>query len=150
MTDAMGHELDAALLATLAVGSLRNSRRAAQDLAQMARTASEVIDRHHQGLGFITGILMTVDLTDGHARIVNAGHPPPLLQRGGEIHPLDLEPDLPFGVLPQAGYQVQHLQLQPGDRLILLTDGMLERNAAGVDLSELIAANAGLHPRQLM
>jgi serine phosphatase RsbU (regulator of sigma subunit) len=150
MTDAMGHETDAALLATLAVGSLRNSRRAGAGLAEMAGVASAVIEQHRRGLGFVTGVLMSIDLASGEAQVVNAGHPLPLLQRAGEVAPVPLSADFPFGVQPEAGYRVQHLQLQPGDRLVLLTDGMLERNAASLDLPALIAECAGLHPRQLM
>ncbi|MBB2903654.1 serine phosphatase RsbU (regulator of sigma subunit), partial [Kineococcus radiotolerans] len=150
MTDAMGHETDAALLATLAVGSLRNSRRAGAGLARMASAASAVIEEHRRGLGFVTGVLMSIDLGSGEVEVVNAGHPLPLLQRAGQVEAVPLLADFPFGVLPEAGYRVQHLQLQAGDRLVLLTDGMLERNAASLDLPALITECAGLHPRQLM
>jgi len=150
MTDAMGHETEAALLATLAVGSLRNSRRRGEDLPGMARTASGVIDEHSRGSGFVTGLLMSVALADGSVEVVNAGHPLPLLQRDGVVRPVFLEADLPFGVRPEAGYALQRFTLRPGDRLVLLTDGMLERNAAEIDLPVLIAACSDLHPRQLI
>ncbi|WP_432485292.1 PP2C family protein-serine/threonine phosphatase [Kineococcus esterisolvens] len=150
ITDAMGHQVEAALLATLAVGSLRNSRRAGADLVTMAGAANRAIEENSSDPGFVTGLLMSVDLRDGSTEIVNAGHPPPLLQRGGEVRPLQLTPDLPLGIRPDLGYQVQHFQLQPGDRLILLTDGMLERNAEHLDLAAFIADHAADHPRQLI
>lgn len=150
MTDAMGHEVDAALLATLAVGSLRNGRRAGHGLERMARAASEAVDEHRRGLGFVTGVLMSIGLADGHAELVNAGHPLPLLHRGDVVEPVALRADLPLGVLPEAGYRVQRFTLRPGDRLVLLTDGMLERNAASLDLPGLIAVSRALHPRQLI
>lgn len=150
MTDAMGHDVDAAMLATLTVGSLRNSRRADQDLAEMAATAGRAIAEHRSGLGFVTGLLLDVRLDDGTVRVVNAGHPLPLLLRGGRVQPVELQPNLPLGVLPEAEYAVQEFALEPGDRLVLLTDGMQERNAHDVDLEGLLVRNADVHPRQLM
>ena len=43
-----------------------------------------------------------------------------------------LEVSIPLGVLPERGYRVQHLDLRPGDRIVFVTDGMLERNARSV------------------
>ena len=42
---------------------------------------------------------------------------------------------------------MQEFALQPGDRLLFVTDGMLERNAAKVDVERLMKAGAGLHAR---
>ena len=155
LTDAMGHDVDAALLATLAVGSLRNSRRSSHDLAAMAATANRAIADHQQGtpddrqLGFVTGLLARVDLASGAVDVVDAGHPLPLLVRDDRVVEVPLDADLPLGVLRGTSYRVQGLQLQPGDRLVLLTDGMLERNAADVDLPALLQ-HADDHPRELM
>lgn len=57
-------------------------------------------------------------------------------------------PDLPFGTSVSESYQVQPLSLAQGDRLVFLTDGIIERNAAGVDIHSLIARSAGMHPRE--
>lgn len=150
ITDAMGHEVEAALLATLAVSSLRNSRRAGDDLATTASDASRAVEEHRQEYGFVTGLVMAVDLASGGVDVVNAGHPLPLLQRGGVVREVPLLADPPFGVRPSVPYRLQHFDLLPGDRLVLLTDGMLERNAAGLDLPSLVAASADQHPRQLI
>ncbi|PRY14527.1 PP2C family protein-serine/threonine phosphatase [Kineococcus rhizosphaerae] len=144
MTDAMGHDVDAAMPATLTVGSLRNSRRADQDLAEMAATAGRAIAEHRSGLGFVTGLLLDVRLDEGTVRVVNAGHPLPLLLRGGRVQPVELQPNLPLGVLPETEYAVQEFALEPGDRR------MQERNAHDVDLEGLLVRNADVHPRQLM
>ena len=68
--------------------------------------------------------------------------------RGGRVEPVALKADPPFGVVPGHEFEVQALPLQPGDRLFFVTDGMLERNVARVDLPGLLAAGAEMHPRE--
>jgi serine phosphatase RsbU (regulator of sigma subunit) len=148
MTDAMGHEVDAALLATVLVGSLRNARRAGTTLGEQARRANdELADNAHRG-GFVTGQVVRIDLRAGSATIVNAGHPPPLRLRDGHVEPVSLHADPPFGTVPGHQYRVQRLPLEPGDRLMFFTDGILERNTVDVDVGAMLAASAGMHPRE--
>jgi serine phosphatase RsbU (regulator of sigma subunit) len=148
MTDAMGHEVGAAVLATVLVGALRNARRAGVGLGEQARLANEGLHDFARRGGFVTGQLARIDLRAETATIVNAGHPSPRRLRGGRVEAVALESDPPFGIVHGHEYQVQPLPLQPGDRLVFLTDGMLERNAANVDLEALLAAGAELHPRE--
>src|SRR3954453_17767186 len=72
ITDAAGHEVEAALLATLLVGSLRNERRRGVDLGEQARNANDALAAHSAVGQFVTGQLLRVDLHTGNARIVNA------------------------------------------------------------------------------
>ncbi|MDA0183192.1 serine/threonine-protein phosphatase [Solirubrobacter phytolaccae] len=148
MTDAMGHEVEAAVLATVLVGALRNARRAGADLAEQASRANTGLASFADRGGFVTGQLGRVDLRAQTATIVNAGHPPPLRLRDGRVEPLELEADPPFGILGDYDYRVQTLPLEPGDRIVFLTDGMLERNAERVDIPSIIAADRDLHPRE--
>jgi serine phosphatase RsbU (regulator of sigma subunit) len=148
LTDAMGHDTAAALLATLLVGALRNARRAGAGLAEQAARGSAALTERYADCEFVTGQLVRIDLAGGTAAIVNAGHPPPLRLRAGRVEPVPLLADLPFGALAGYAYRVQPLPLEPGDRLIFLTDGMLERNAADLDTAALIAACADAHPRE--
>jgi serine phosphatase RsbU (regulator of sigma subunit) len=148
MTDAMGHGVEAALLATVLVSGLRNARRAGFGLGEQARSANAELARHVQQSQFVTGQVARIDLRTGSAQVVNAGHPAPLRLRAGRVEPVDLEPDVPFGTAPDHRYAVQALSLEPGDRLLFVTDGMLERNAAGVDLTTHVLESAGMHPRQ--
>jgi serine phosphatase RsbU (regulator of sigma subunit) len=148
MTDAMGHEVGAAVLATVLVGALRNARRAGVSLGEQARLANDGLHGFARRGGFVTGQLARIDLRKETATIVNAGHPSPLRLRGVRVEPVALRPDPPFGVLPGHEYQVQPLPLMPGDRLMFLTDGMLERNVADVDLGALFVAGAEMHPRE--
>lgn len=148
MTDAMGHEVDAAVLATVLVGALRNARRAGVELAEQARRANDgLTDFARQG-GFVTGQVARMNLREQTATIVNAGHPPPRRLRAGRVEELVFEADPPFGIVRDYRYRVQTLPLEPGDRLIFLTDGMLERNAQDVDIAAVIAADGHKHPRE--
>jgi serine phosphatase RsbU (regulator of sigma subunit) len=147
MTDAMGHSVKAAVLATVLVGALRNARRSRSSLVEQARLASVSLTEHFDRGEYVTGQLVRVDLHTATAQIVNAGHPLPLRLRNGEVTAVGLEPDLPFG-LAERDYRVQPLELEPGDRLVFLTDGLLERNASGLNTEKLVAEGAELHPRE--
>jgi serine phosphatase RsbU (regulator of sigma subunit) len=150
ITDAVGHAVESALLATLLVGSLRNGRRRGSDLGRQAREASDDL-AHHASVGqFVTGQLVRIDLTTGTGGIVNAGHPAPFRMRRGVVEELDLAIDMPFGVRPGQEFAVQQLELEPGDRLVFVTDGMLERDAESIDLAAEIADTADLHPREVV
>ncbi|MET8081278.1 PP2C family protein-serine/threonine phosphatase [Streptomyces sp. NPDC005303] len=147
VTDAMGHDVAAALLATLVVGALRRARRAGAGLEEQARQADQAMREHGHG-GYVTGQLLRISLLDGEAHFINAGHPWPLRMRDGKVQQIVPEVDLPFGFQRPHTYRVQSLDLQPGDRLVMLTDGMLERNANSLDLSDLIVRTRALHPRE--
>ncbi|MEU9178928.1 PP2C family protein-serine/threonine phosphatase [Streptomyces sp. NPDC048550] len=147
VTDAMGHDVAASLLATLVVGALRRARRAGEGLREQARQADAAM-REHGREGYVTGQLLRISLLDGATEFINAGHPCPLRMRDGEVTQIVPEIDLPFGILSPRDYRVQSLDLRPGDRLVMLTDGMLERNADTVDLSKLIVRTRDLHPRE--
>jgi len=149
MTDAMGHTLDAALLATVLVGALRNARRRGVGLADQARLAQEALSTYtDKAGGFVTGQLVRVDLRSGTAWIVNAGHPAPVRVRDGVVSTIALHADPPFGSPMATVHAVEPLALEPGDRFMFLTDGILERNAATVDVHSVVAACRDLHPRE--
>ena len=137
LTDAMGHTMDAALLATVLVGGLRNARRRGVELAEQAGDGQ-----------FVTGLLVRIDLTSAAAGIVNAGHPPPLRLRAGQVEHVRLEADRPFGLQTGRGYRVQALQLEVGDRLMFVTDGMLERDAARMNIAAILTAGMNMHARE--
>jgi serine phosphatase RsbU (regulator of sigma subunit) len=97
---------------------------------------------------FVTGLLGRLDLRSGSLELVNAGHVPPYLARGQELTSVELTADVPFGLFRDSQYRSTRLDLEPGDRVILLTDGMLERHAAVVDLPAAIRETRSLHPRE--
>ncbi len=149
VTDAMGHGVASALTATLGVGSLRNSRRREADLAEQARTANAAL-RENAVVpgGYLTAILGRLDLRTGSCALLNAGHVPPLLVRDGDARDVPLPGNLPLGMFPRSGYRAGEVQLRPGDRLVVLTDGMRERKAADLDLPARLSEMTALHPRE--
>jgi serine phosphatase RsbU (regulator of sigma subunit) len=151
ITDAVGHGVHSALTATLCVGGLRNARRRGATLLEQAQAADEAItDNRPAGSLFATGLLGRLDLATGLLDVVNAGHPAPLLVRDGLVQPVALPVNRPFGVLSHKPYQAAQLPLLPGDRLVLLTDGMFERGAAALDLPTRLADLTRLHPREVV
>ncbi len=150
ITDAVGHDVAASLLATLLVGSLRNGRRRGAGLAEQARAANDAVAQHGTHGQFVTGQVLRVDLITGTAQLVNAGHPLPLRLRDGVVEELELLVDLPFGVQPGRDFRLQEFDLRPGDRLVFVTDGMQERDAASVDVVTALTTSADAHPRQVV
>ncbi len=151
ITDAVGHGVHSALTATLGVSGLRNARRRGGTLVEQAEAANQALaDNAPDRSAFLTGILGRLDLRTGVLELVNAGHPSPLLVRDGAARFMALPVNRPFGVLRDKPYRDTRLELRPGDRLVLLTDGMLERGAAALDLPARLRDLSALHPRELV
>jgi serine phosphatase RsbU (regulator of sigma subunit) len=151
LTDAMGHGVGAALTATLCVGGLRNARNAGASLLEQVTSTNHALVDHAAGSGgedYVTGVIGRVDLRTGSAELVNAGHIPPFLVRESRCVPLNLLVQLPLGLFGDTVYRTSRVDLEPGDRLVFLTDGMVERNAVGIDLPAAMIETRALHPRE--
>jgi serine phosphatase RsbU (regulator of sigma subunit) len=151
--DAMGHGVRASLLAGLATAVMRNARRAGHGPVEQVRHADRQLLEQFGGAQFVTALAIRLDLGSGNAEIVNAGHPAPWLVRAGKAVAVELDPQLPAGMFQATDYRGQALRLEPADRLVLITDGVLEAGAPheefGEDrLGELLLATAGLPPHQ--
>jgi serine phosphatase RsbU (regulator of sigma subunit) len=153
MTDAMGHGVDAALTASVCLGGLRGGRRRGLSLVEQVAETNGALCEHASRRSvddFVTGLVGRIELGSGRLEIVNAGHVAPYLLRGGELTTLALQVDLPFGLFADSTYAASVVSLEPGDRLVLVTDGMLERNVASVDLPSAIRETQDLHPREVV
>lgn len=124
--DSVGHGLTAALMASAAIGTYRHARREQQDLPEISTAIDTVLKQQFGHSQFATAAIVRLDLDTGQLRWVNAGHPAPLILRQGSLlHPPACAPSRPLGL--QAGKPVAcELRLEPGDQVLLYTDGIVE------------------------
>ncbi|MFI7672317.1 PP2C family protein-serine/threonine phosphatase [Actinophytocola sp. NPDC049390] len=125
--DAMGHDLHSGLIAATALAAHRAARHDGADLVEQTRAMDHAIaDQFGRHSGFATAVLAELDLSTGRLRYVNAGHPPPLLMRGGKIgRTLTGGRRIPLGLGPTS-LTVGEETLQTEDWLVLHTDGISE------------------------
>ena len=141
--DALGHDLAAGLLASVGVASCRSTRRAGGTLSDVVQRADHAIAGQFADIRFVTALLCDLDLTTGLFSWIPCGHPPPLLIRGNKvIKELARRPVPPLGLgsidahdeteHPDAGAPapVYTERLEPGDRVLLYTDGVTEGRSA--------------------
>lgn len=128
--DAVGHDLRASMISTLVVSAYRHARRSHADLVDAAGAIDEAV-RSQFGASFLaTGQLGDLDTSTGVLRWLNVAHPPPLRIRQGHVSTLDCPPRLPFGLPADERPHVAEVQLEPGDGVLLYTDGVIEAKRA--------------------
>jgi hypothetical protein len=124
--DALGHGLPAALTCCVALSAMRAGRRQGDDLVAVAQLADAQITGQWSDLRFATAVLAELQLDTGVLRYINCGHPPPaLVRRGRVVRLLDGARRLPLG-LGQDTPEPAEEALEPGDRLLFYTDGVIE------------------------
>ncbi|GAA0587592.1 PP2C family protein-serine/threonine phosphatase [Streptomyces crystallinus] len=134
--DAMGHDLASGLTTSVALAGCRNARRAEAGLIDLVETIDQALAQWLPDK-FCTGILTQLDLASGVFSWCNCGHPPPLLIRDGQVvaGALERSAQPPMGLPARFSNEpraVHQTTLQPGDRVLLYTDGVTEaRTASG-------------------
>ncbi|MFJ3337048.1 PP2C family protein-serine/threonine phosphatase [Streptomyces sp. NPDC086766] len=131
MIDAMGHGLDAATMATVAIGAYRHARRAGTGLPEIYDFMDRAVANQFGPEHFVTAQMLQLDTTTGHLQWVNAGHPSPMLVRDYHVALRLTGPTtLPVGF---GGWepQMSEMTLEPGDRLLCFTDGLIEEHMTG-------------------
>jgi Stage II sporulation protein E (SpoIIE) len=146
--DSMGHGLRSAMVAALAVGCYRHSRREGRTLEHIHHHLDATIAGECDGEAFVTGQIGRLDLNTGTLSWMNAGHPPPMLIRHGQvIGTLASPPALPWGLGPSEA-SLTTASLEPGDSVLFYTDGVVEaRGRQGEDfgpdrLADLVGQHA--------
>jgi serine phosphatase RsbU (regulator of sigma subunit) len=160
--DPLGHGLSSALIAALCVGSYRHDRREGQPLEQIHDhlDAAMAAELPHV---FATGQLARIDVDTGAMTWTNAGHPLPLLIRGGQvIGELGCTPALPWGLGSLgdglASVTVAVEALEPNDSVLFYTDGVVEAHVPGGEqfgadrLADLVGQHASneLEPEEII
>jgi phosphoserine phosphatase RsbU/P len=127
--DAMGRGLGAGITSATALAALRAARRTGRGLVETAEAADAALLEQFPDVRFVTGMFAELDMDAGRLTYLNAGHPPPLLIRGGRVAgAVTGGRRMPLGV-PDPGARVGEQDLEVGDRLLLYTDGVTEARA---------------------
>ncbi|MGW7435333.1 PP2C family protein-serine/threonine phosphatase [Streptomyces sp. NPDC054849] len=130
--DAMGHDTAAGLTASLAMGACRNARREGAGLVEIGERIEEVLIEQYGRDRYVTGVIADLDARTGALRWVNRGHHPPVIIRGGRWSTLlDCPPCHPMGTALGLPARLCRQQLEPGDRIVLYTDGITEARRPG-------------------
>jgi hypothetical protein len=117
--DVAGKGLKAGMLVALLVGAIRSTVEEKPDPAAILAA----LNRRLMGRGDARATCLALRIAaDGTAKLANAGHPPPYLNGS----PVEIEGSLPLGVIEKPNFSVLEFQVGPGDRLLLLSDGIAE------------------------
>ncbi|MGA8114685.1 MAG: PP2C family protein-serine/threonine phosphatase [Actinocatenispora sp.] len=126
--DVRGKGLDAVRLASIVLGSYRHVAYERADLRAILADLDRAVARSVGLEDFVTAALL--EERGGTLTVLNCGHPAPLLLRRGQAIPLEPPaPAPPLGFMPLARPKVQ--RLEPGDRILLYTDGLAEARRNG-------------------
>lgn len=146
--DVSGHGVPAALLSVSAMHSMEPTANNASLLRDMSRSgslgtvrhpaqvAAELNQRFRPGENdgrFMTMILCVLDTQSGKLHLTSAGHPAPVVLRNGMQIEVPEAGGFPISTMDDAEYDEASIQLEPGDRVCLFSDGIVEQPHASVD-----------------
>jgi hypothetical protein len=126
--DAMGHGLAAAGVAAFALSAYRHSRRRGYGLLETYTAMDDAVGDQFPDERYVTAVIAQLDLNAGRLSWISAGHPPPLIIRNGRLsRTLTAPPAAPLGIpLDGPAPVVAEESLEPGDLLLVYTDGLTE------------------------
>jgi phosphoserine phosphatase RsbU/P len=129
IADVAGKGIGAALLTTMLQGALTGMTLGA-DPARVFHHINDFLCQHAEVGRYATMFFGMLD-REGNLDYLNAGHPSPLLLRRGDVTEIFTEGSFPVGLLPEAHYVVARATLEPGDTLVLFSDGVTEAADVG-------------------
>ncbi|WP_329563436.1 serine/threonine-protein phosphatase [Streptomyces uncialis] len=150
VTNGMGDGIQASLLTHLAVNALRNARRAGIPLADQAALADQALYEQHRGAAHVSTLLMRFELSTGRTQIVDAGSPQLWRRRQRSVERIEVDAQLPLGMFEETHYVAQELQVLPGDRLLVVSDGVFDATSPRGDLYGERALARAIHATSLL
>jgi sigma-B regulation protein RsbU (phosphoserine phosphatase) len=150
IADVAGKGIGAALLTTMLQGALTGMT-LGTDPARVFHHINDFLCQHAEVGRYATMFFGMLDL-QGNLDYFNAGHPSPLLLRRGEVTEIFTEGSFPVGLIPEAKYASVRVTLEPGDTLVLFSDGVTEAADVGermYGVPRLSEALAGQHDAPL-
>ncbi|MGW4840228.1 PP2C family protein-serine/threonine phosphatase [Streptomyces globisporus] len=126
VSNGMGEGIDAALLTNLCVNALRNARRAGLSLSDQAYLADQAVYGQHRGDQYLSTLLLRFHLPTGEVEAIDAGSPRMWRVRKGVVEPVELEAQMPLGMFEDTDYIAQRFRVEPGDRLLFISDGVYD------------------------
>lgn len=124
IADVSGHGLSAALLTTMLQGAL-SGMTLGGDPVRVFNQINQFLCEHSEVGHYATMFFSVID-RDGTLSYVKAAHPSPLLLRRGQVIELYTEGSFPVGLIKEANFTAERVPLEPGDTLILFSDGVTE------------------------
>lgn len=126
--DVSGKGTAAALLMSSLHAAIHAQAVAKSSLAETINSVNKYLSENTPANRFVTLFLAELDLAGGKLNYINAGHNPPLIARvDGQVQQLD-SGGFPLGIIPMAEYEIGEMQLQPGEALVIYSDGVSEAN----------------------
>jgi serine phosphatase RsbU (regulator of sigma subunit)/pSer/pThr/pTyr-binding forkhead associated (FHA) protein len=130
VADVSGKGVSAAVVASILQGMLYSHLAEDADLAEMLGTINRFLFEKIGGQKYATLVIARISPA-GEVELMNCGHVPPLVVSDGAVQRLE-DGNLPVGLIPIARFSSAKYQLKPGDRLVVVTDGVTEaENADG-------------------
>ncbi len=124
IADVSGKGLGAAIVTTMLQGAL-SAMTLGTDPARVFNHVNRFLCDHSEVGRYATVFFGILD-QEGHLEFINAGHPSPFLIRRGAAEEAFTEGSYPVGLVPEAEYTAVCLKLEPGDTLVLFSDGVTE------------------------
>jgi sigma-B regulation protein RsbU (phosphoserine phosphatase) len=124
VADVSGKGVSAALLAALLQGAFLFAAEGPSEIGDVMARMNRFLNERAKGEKYATLFYCTI-ARSGELCWSNAGHPKPILVRGSELLPLE-STGLPLGMLDVATYDTKKVQLLPGDKVVMYSDGLSE------------------------
>jgi sigma-B regulation protein RsbU (phosphoserine phosphatase) len=139
--DASGKGIGAALMATVALSALRAERASGASPAQIVARVNTALRDATDSDSFTTMLYVTLDCSTGQVQYLNMGHPAPFLLRpthaeglAARGYYLEGSRNRAVGWFEDPGFTETPVRLEPGDRMVLFTDGFIEAKSADGDV----------------